>query len=177
MQKTGVFLSLILRHKPEVIGITLDKNGWADVSELINGVNATGRYKLDMPLLEKIVLTNDKQRYSFNSDRTKIRANQGHSIKVDVELKETTPPEILYHGTGMKYVESIRETGLLPKSRLHVHLSTDIETAEYIGKRHGTPHIFKVFSGEMFKQGYVFYLSENNVWLTDNVPVEFIEDN
>ena len=105
MKKTSIFISLILRHKPEVIGITLDAKGWADVNELIDGINATGNYRIDMQMLEEIVRTDNKQRYSFSEDKTKIRANQGHSVQVDVELKEKQPPEFLYHGTGEKYVD------------------------------------------------------------------------
>lgn len=176
MQKTGVFLSLILRHKPEVIGITLDRHGWAKVDELIEGVNHSGKYQLDMAMLEEIVRTDSKQRYSFNEDKMLIRANQGHSIDVDVELKEYVPPEILYHGTGKKYVQSIKNEGLRAKSRLYVHLSKDVETAMCVGVRHGNPHVFEILSGEMSRQGYKFYLSENGVWLTKFVPTQFITD-
>jgi len=176
MKKTSVFISLILRHKPEVIGITLDEHGWADVHELIRGINETNDYSIDMSTLEKIVTTDEKQRYSFNEDKSKIRANQGHSIQVDVELKEAEPPEILYHGTGKKYVDAIRLEGLIPKSRLYVHLSKDVETAIDVGSRHGEPHIFKIQSGAMFRQGFKFWLSENGVWLTKAVPIEYLDD-
>lgn len=123
--ETGKYISLILRHKPQTIVITLDEHGWANVDELIEGVNK--KYPLTMEMLEQIVATNDKQRYSFNVDKTLIRANQGHSIPVDVELEEATPPEYLYHGTGEKFVASIDEQGLIPKSRLYVHLSPDTD--------------------------------------------------
>ena len=113
---TSKFLSLILRHKPEAIGITLDEHGWAEVEALIEGIRKNRPF--DMEMLEEIVRTDNKQRYSFNEDKTLIRANQGHSIPVDVELQEVTPPEFLWHGTGQKYVESIDCTGLIPKSRL-----------------------------------------------------------
>ena len=175
MKKTSVFISLILRHKPDVIGISLDEHGWANVQELINGINKTGKYSIDMPMLEGIVRADNKQRYSFNEDRSKIRANQGHSVNVDVELKEAVPPEILYHGTGEKYVESINAEGLKPKSRLYVHLSKDVETAVTVGSRHGKSVVYTVASGEMYRQGYTFYLSENGVWLTKNVPVDFMK--
>ena len=164
---------MILRHKPEEIGITLDEHGWADVKELIEGVSK--RYPLDMETLEEIVLTDEKQRYSFNEDHTLIRANQGHSIPVDVELKETVPPEILYHGTGEKYVDSIDATGLIPKSRLYVHMSPDTETAFKVGSRHGKPVIYEVLSGQMHKDGYAFYLSVNGVWLTKEVPIKYLD--
>lgn len=175
LKKTSVFISLILRHKPEVIGISLDRHGWASVSELIEGINKTGKYSIDMSMLEEIVRTDNKQRYSFNANKTKIRANQGHSINVDVELKEAVPPDILYHGTGEKYVESINAEGLKPKSRLYVHLSKDIDTAVSVGKRHGKPVVYQISAGEMHRQGYMFYLSENGVWLTKIVPVNFIK--
>ena len=174
LKKTSIFISLILRHKPETIGISLDQHGWANVDELINGINKTDDYHIDMGILEEIVRTDNKQRYSFNEDKTKIRANQGHSVNVDVELKEAEPPEQLFHGTGEKYVASIRKEGLIPKSRLYVHLSKDKETAEKVGARHGKPHIFFVHSGKMFRAGYKFYLSENGVWLTKSVPPEFL---
>ena len=121
------FISLILRHKPETIGISLDEHGWADVEELIAGISKSRKFNMEM--LEEIVRTDNKQRYSFNEDKTLIRANQGHSIPVSVELDEAVPPEILWHGTGEKYVSSIDKQGLLPKSRLYVHLSKDKETA------------------------------------------------
>lgn len=164
---------MILRHKPEVIGITLDEHGWADVAALIEGVNKT--HPLDMEMLEQIVAEDEKQRYSFNEDRTLIRANQGHSVPVDVELEEKEPPEILYHGTGEKYVDSIRQQGLIPKSRLYVHLSSDIPTAVSVGKRHGTPVVYFVKSGDMYRDGYRFFLSVNGVWLTEKVPAVYLE--
>lgn len=139
LKSTSKFISLILRHHPEAVGITLDGHGWADVQELIEGINKDGRHNLTSDLLEEIVRTDEKQRYSYNADYTKIRANQGHSIPVDVELEEKIPPEILYHGTGEKYVESIGREGLLPKSRLYVHLSNNIPTARKVGSRHGRP--------------------------------------
>ncbi len=174
MKKTSVFISLVLRHKPSAAGIELDEHGWAKVDELIKGVNSTGKYTLDMTKLEEIVRTDNKQRYSFNEDKTLIRANQGHSIAVDVELKKCEPPEILYHGTAEKFVDSIMREGLKPKSRLYVHLSLDIETAVKVGSRHGKPFVFAVKSGEMHKNGFEFFLSENGVWLTKSVPTEFI---
>ena len=134
--KLGKFLSLILRHKPETIGITLDKNGWADVKELIEKVKLSERY-IDMEILERIVRENSKKRYSFNEDKTKIRASQGHSIEVELNLKEMTPPKILYHGTATRFLESIKEKGILKMNRQYVHLSMDIETARNVGQRHG----------------------------------------
>ena len=173
LTELGKFIALILRHKPETIGITLDEHGWANVEELIAGINKT--HQIDMDTLEEIVRTDNKGRYSFNEDKTLIRANQGHSIPVNVELPITEPPEYLYHGTGEKYVSSIDEQGLIPKSRLYVHLSPDTATAKTVGSRHGKPVIYKVKSGEMQKDGYTFYLSVNGVWLTKEVPVQYLE--
>lgn len=173
LTKTGKYISLILRHKPEVIGITLDKHGWANVDELINGVNK--KYRLTMEILEEIVATDDKQRYSFNEDKTKIRANQGHSINVDVELEEVKPPEYLWHGTGKKYINSIMENGLVPKSRLYVHLSDKYSTAINVGQRHGDHVVLTVWAGDMYRDGYKFYRSKNGVWLVKYVPVEYFD--
>lgn len=175
LTNTSRFISLILRHKPETIGITLDEHGWADVSELIEGIRKTQAFKFNMEMLEEIVRTDNKQRYSFNEDKTLIRANQGHSIPVDVELQEVLPPEYLWHGSAQKYFQSIREQGLIPKSRLYVHLSGDMETAVNVGKRHGKPVILKVHSGDMAKDGYKFYRAVNGVWLTKQVPVKYLE--
>lgn len=170
---TSKFMSLILRHKPETIGISLDEHGWANVDELIAGIAKT--HKFNMDILEEIVRTDNKQRYSFNEDKTLIRANQGHSIPVDVELDEAEPPAELWHGTGEKYVSSIDKLGLIPKSRLYVHLSKDEETAMNVGKRHGKPVLYKVKAGDMYKDGYKFFLSKNGVWLTKEVPVKYLE--
>lgn len=171
---TSKFISLILRHRPEVIGIKLDEHGWADVKELIEGVNKAGR-ELNREMLEEIVDTDEKQRYSFNEDHSRIRANQGHSIPVDVELEEKTPPELLYHGTGEKYVSSIDRKGLIPGSRLYVHLSPDVETARKVGSRHGRPVIYQVAAAEMAAEGFPFYLSVNGVWLTRLVPARYLK--
>ena len=173
--KESKFLSLILRHKPETIGITLDEHGWADVDALIAGVNRTGNYTLDRTMLEEIVRTDGKQRYSFSEDGTRIRANQGHSVQVDVELAETVPPEYLWHGTAERFAEPILAEGLKPMSRLYVHLSADEETARRVGVRHGKLFLLRVRSGEMARQGHTFWLSRNDVWLTKAVPPEFLE--
>lgn len=167
------YISLILRHKPETIGISLDEHGWADVGELINGINRTQPFNMEM--LARIVAEDEKQRYSFNEDKTLIRANQGHSVPVDVELEELKPPEYLYHGTGEKYTASIDENGLIPKSRLYVHLSSDVETAVKVGNRHGRAVVYRVCTGRMYENGYHFYKSVNGVWLTKKVPAEYIE--
>ena len=167
------FISLILRHKPEVIGISLDDHGWANVDELLAGIRRTR--PIDTEMLEEIVRTDEKQRYTFNEDHARIRANQGHSIQVYVELGEKEPPEYLFHGTGRKYVESIDQTGLIPKSRLYVHLSGDQETAIKVGKRHGEPIVYQVAAGAMARDGHKFWRSANDVWLTKRVPPEYLE--
>ena len=174
IKKLSKFLSLILRHKPKTIGITLDEHGWADVEELLKKMNKTG-HNIDLPLLGRIVAENDKQRFSFSADGKKIRANQGHSIHVDVELKQVEPPDVLYHGTIEKNRESIEKNGLVKGSRLHVHLSKDVETAIMVAaRRKGKNIIYKVSAGEMYKDGFQFYESVNGVWLTDRVPAKYL---
>lgn len=171
--RVSIFISLVLRHKPDAAGIKLDEHGWANVDELISGINETGRV-ITMEMLEEIVATDSKKRYSFSDDKTLIRANQGHSVPVDVELKEQEPPEFLYHGTTDKFLESISENGIKHMSRLYVHLSSNIETAIKVGKRHGNPIVLKVRSGDMAKDGIKFYLSENGVWLTKYVDSKYV---
>lgn len=173
LKDVSKYMSLILRHKPDAIGITLDEHGWANVDELISGIAKDNEF--NMEILEEIVRTDEKQRYSFNEDKTLIRANQGHSIPVDVELEELVPPEILWHGTGEKYVTSIDKQGLIPKSRLYVHLSKDEETAINVGSRHGKPVIYLVSAKKMYEDGYKFYRSVNGVWLTKGVPLQYLQ--
>ena len=169
------FLSLILRHNPAVIGITLDSHGWADIDELLAGMNKTGRPPVTLEDIKEVVATNDKQRFAFNDDYTKIRANQGHSVQVDVELKEMLPPDILYHGTPAKFVQMIMKEGLKPQGRLYVHLSGDTETATKVGSRRGSPVVLSINTKKMHEDGFKFYLSENGVWLTDRVPAEYLK--
>ena len=171
----GKFISMILRHRPEVIGITLDEHGWADVGDLISGIRNAGHPDFCLSDLEEIVETNNKQRYSFSADKALIRANQGHSIPVDVELPVVSPPEILWHGTGEKFVPSILQQGILRMNRLYVHLSPDRDTATNVGRRHGKPVLLRVNARQMEKDGYQFYLSVNGVWLTKEVPVKYFE--
>lgn len=171
--KISKLIALVLRHKPETLGITLDSHGWASTKDLVEKIN--NQTKFTMKDLEEIVRDDDKQRYSFNSDKTKIRANQGHSIKVDVELERATPPDILYHGTATKYVGSIRASGILKRNRNHVHLSEKYETAVMVGERHGTPSVIIVDAKKMHDDGFTFYRSANGVWLTDYVPNKYIE--
>lgn len=172
--KTSKFISLILRHNPGVIGINIDSHGWADVDKLITGIEKAG-HKINMDILEEIVRTDEKGRYSFNEDKTLIRANQGHSINVDVGLEEKEPPEFLYHGTADRFLPDILKEGLKPMGRLYVHLSRDEETAVKVGKRHGKPVVLKIHSRQMYNEGIKFYLSENNVWLVKNVESRYIE--
>lgn len=174
LDKLSVFISLVLRHKPEAANIILDEHGWADVEELLAGINNSGR-EIDMDILDEIVRTDNKQRCSFNDDRTLVRANQGHSIPVDVELKEQEPPEFLYHGTATRFLDRIETEGLKPMSRLYVHLSKNIKTALKVGKRHGNPTVLKIYSRNMYNDGYKFYLSVNGVWLTKKVEIKYIE--
>ena len=173
LTKTSRFIAFILRHKPESIGITLDEHGWARVSELIDGISKT--HPISFEMLEEIVATDDKGRYSFNEDKTLIRANQGHSVQVDVGLKKISPPSVLYHGTGEKYISSIEEIGLIPKTRLYVHLSSDYDTAVKVGSRHGSPVVYTVDTESMLEDGYTFYVSENGVFLVDAVPSKYIK--
>ena len=170
--KLGRFLSLVLRHDPHAAGITLDEHGWADVNELLAGVNRTGR-KIDRVTLERIVRENNKQRYSFNGDHTKIRANQGHSVQVDVELKETRPPKYLYHGTATRFYPAIQGEGIRKMSRQFVHLSGDFETAMAVGRRHGSPMVITIDAAAMARDGVTFYRSENGVWLCEHVEPKY----
>ena len=173
--KLGRFISLILRHKPETKDLKLDKNGWADTKELIEKISKSGR-EIDFKTLERIVNENNKKRYSFNETKTKIRAVQGHSIKVNLELKEVVPPAILYHGTAFKNLENIKKQGIKKMNRQHVHLSADVETAKNVATRHSGKYIIlEIDTVTMLKENYKFYLSENKVWLTDFVPSKFIK--
>lgn len=167
--KISRFISLILRHKPEIIGAKLDIEGWCDVDALLKGCN------ISFAELEKIVKDDDKGRYSFNENKTKIRANQGHSVIVDLKLKQLDPPKILYHGTSQKHLNSILETGINKATRHHVHLTDDYETAINVGaRRKGTTIVCVIDSDKMKQDGCNFYLSDNNVWLCDYVPNKYI---
>ncbi|MFC7443197.1 RNA 2'-phosphotransferase [Laceyella putida] len=173
--KRSKFLSKVLRHKPETIGIRLDKNGWVGVEELLNACRKHG-VLLDRETLERIVETNDKRRFSFSEDGQNIRANQGHSVPIDLNLEPMEPPERLYHGTAGRYLPSIREKGLVKGKRHHVHLSADPVTARQVGKRHGKPAILQIMAREMHQDGYAFFRSANGVWLTEHVPVRYLKE-
>lgn len=173
IKKKSKFLSLVLRHKPEKIGITLDKAGWVSVRDLLSALNKYGK-KMTMEELQEVVQNNDKKRFSFSEDGRKIRANQGHSVNVELGYIEKEPPNVLFHGTVSKYLDSIFVSGLNKMQRHHVHLSKDIETATKVGSRRGKPVILVVDSKSMFERGHKFYLSDNGVWLTDHVPALYI---
>lgn len=173
INNTSKLLSLVLRHEPSYLGIELDEEGWTDIDFLINKIQQKGT-KIDFESLSNIVETNNKKRFAFNEDLTKIRANQGHSVEVNLNYESIIPPEILFHGTASRFSDSIKETGLIKQSRLHVHLSSNEETANKVGQRHGKPIILKIKAFEMAENGFVFHLSENNVWLTDNIPTDYI---
>lgn len=175
IKKASKFLSLILRHKPETIGLQLDTEGWVLVKDLLRGMHSKGWESFTFADLEEVVATNNKKRFSFNQSKTKIRANQGHSIKVNLGLIPTEPPDILYHGTVQKFIDSIKEEGLQRRNRQHVHLSKDTATAKNVGSRRGKPVILCVDSKRMYQDGYQFFLSDNGVWLSNSVPSEYID--
>jgi putative RNA 2'-phosphotransferase len=162
-----------MRHRPDKIGLTLDAQGWADVDELLVKMQQRGT-QLTRPLLNEIVAQDDKQRYAFNADGTRIRANQGHSIKIDLRLEPLTPPEYLYHGTATRFLASIQQHGLLRGKRDYVHLSSDKETARKVGARHGEAVVLVVNAGEMHAAGLRFHRSANGVWLIDHVPPAYL---
>lgn len=172
--KISKYLSKHLRHTPDRLGLTLSPGGWVSVDDLLAAC-AARQFSLTRSELEKVVASNDKQRFSFDATGTLIRANQGHSVEVDLQLEAQIPPHILYHGTGETSVNSILQTGLLKMSRHHVHLSSDIEIAQKVGMRHGRPIIFAVDAAVMYQAGFVFYCSENGVWLVDAVPTTYLK--
>ena len=168
------FLSLVLRHQPETIGIQLDQNGWTDAAELIEKANNYG-IKFDREILNHIVATNSKKRFAFNDTFDKVRASQGHSVEIKLGYSNQKPPEILFHGTGEKSVQLILDTGLEKRGRQHVHLSSEFETAVKVGQRHGKPFVFKVLAEQMYNDNFQFFISDNGVWLTDNVPEKYLK--
>ncbi|WP_199331196.1 MULTISPECIES: RNA 2'-phosphotransferase [unclassified Calothrix] len=172
--KISKFLSKYLRHQPESLGIKLESGGWVNVQELLAAC-AKHQFPITLQELQEVVANNDKKRFSFDSTGTLIRANQGHSVEVDLQLEPLTPPNVLYHGTGHKSVESIMQTGIAKMSRHHVHLSADIATAKTVGARHGRPVVFAIDAASMYQAGYQFYCSDNGVWLVDNVPPEYLQ--
>ena len=173
MVKTSKFLSLVLRHRPDKIGIELDEAGWVDVDLLLAAIHRSGR-TLSRQQLESVVEENDKQRFAFNHDRRRIRANQGHSVEIELDHAPAQPPGELFHGTPQQVLQSIRATGLNKMSRHHVHLHADRSVADAVGRRRGQPVILTIRSGQMHQAGYIFRVTPNNVWLVDSVPPEFI---
>ena len=172
MRRTSKFLSLVLRHKPEVIGIVLDEAGWTSVDDLLAKCQA--HHPVTMSTLQTLVKTNDKKRFEFSVDGTMIRASQGHSVDVTLGYETLRPPDILYHGTASKNLESILEHGLQKKQRHHVHLSDDVKVARSVGMRYGKPVVLEILSGTMANCGIKFYRSTNGVWLTESVAPEYI---
>lgn len=169
----SVFLSLVLRHKPEVIGLSLDDEGYLEVDKLIKGVNESGR-KIDMKMLSELVDTDNKKRYSFNDDKSKIRASQGHSIPVNLSLTKGKPTGRLFHGTTEKFKDSIDSKGLLKGNREYVHLSDDLETALQVGSRRGNPIVYLVDHEQLLADGYTLWVAENNVWLSNDIPAKYL---
>jgi putative RNA 2'-phosphotransferase len=172
--KISKFLSLVLRHKPEEIGLTLEDGGWVRVEKLIKACADYGK-SFTLAELREVVETNDKKRFSFDADGARIRANQGHSVEVEIGFEESVPPAALYHGTAEKNLGVIFAEGLKKMARHHVHLSADTETARKVGARYGKPVILRVDTAKMLGTGSKFYVSANGVWLTDSVPAEFLE--
>ena len=168
------FLSLVLRHQPEKFGLTLSEEGWVSVAELLPALEAHG-LSVTLPELRDVVAANDKQRFSFSADETLIRANQGHSVQVTLGYEPASPPAILYHGTAERFLSSIKQQGLLKGQRHDVHLSEKQETATAVGSRYGRAVVLKIASERMNKDGHLFFRSANGVWLTEHVPVEYIE--
>ncbi|WP_192562727.1 RNA 2'-phosphotransferase [Pseudomonas gozinkensis] len=174
LDETSKFLSFVLRHEPQAIGLTLDSEGWTNIDALIDGAARDGR-TLDRTLIENVVASSDKKRFSISADGQSIRAVQGHSTKsVELQFEEKQPPETLYHGTATRFMDSINEQGLIPGSRHHVHLSQETATASAVGQRYGTVVILQVAARQMQEQGFRFYQAENGVWLTERVPVRYI---
>jgi putative RNA 2'-phosphotransferase len=169
--KTSKFLSLVLRHQPDAVGLVLDEGGWVDVDELIAACAARGR-RMTRADLDHVVATNNKKRFAYSADGRRIRASQGHSVTVELGLEAAEPPEVLYHGTATATLPLILREGLRPMSRQDVHLSADVETARRVGSRHGRPVVLVVEAAALAAAGHEFRLSANGVWLTDAVPPE-----
>lgn len=171
--KISKYLSKHLRHAPERLGLTLAPGGWVGVDELLSAC-AAHQFSFTRAELEEVVASSDKQRFSFDETKTRIRANQGHSVEVDLQLEPQTPPDVLYHGTGEQSVPAILRSGLLKMSRHHVHLSRESETARKVGMRHGRPTILAIDAAAMYQAGFTFYCSDNGVWLVDEVPPQYL---
>lgn len=177
--KLSKFISLVLRHKPEKIGIVLDKNGWVNVDELIRSINGykNNSFNLNRDILKEIVEENNKKRFEYKGEGKdlQIRARQGHSVKIDLGYKFSIPPAFLYHGTASRFVDSILKSGIDKRNRHHVHLSKDYEMAISVGSRHGDPYVLKINCKKMVQDGYDFFKTDNDVWLVEGIPAEYIE--
>lgn len=167
------YMSLVLRHQPELIGLKPDEAGWVQTEDLLRNMNRAGR-RCNREQLEEVVATNDKQRFEFNADKTQIRASQGHSINVELGYEPSEPPDALVHGTPSKFVDLIRASGLKKQSRHHVHLHEDDAVASEVGNRRGRPVLLRIDAKAMFEAGHEFFVTPNKVWLTEHVPPEFI---
>ena len=172
--KVSKFLSLVLRHDPGRIQAFMDRNGWVKVDELVQKTHRYGGLPLTREIIKQVVENDLKKRFSFSEDGSKIRANQGHSLDVDVELEKTEPPHMLYHGTAFRNLWSIFKEGIKPMSRQYVHLSYDRDIALETGKRHGKPVVLSINTQKMYEDKFIFYLSENNVWLTKEIPIKYV---
>jgi putative RNA 2'-phosphotransferase len=172
--KTSKYLSLVLRHEPELVGLKLDEAGWVAVEALLHAMNQHG-VPLTSALLQHIVATSDKKRFAVSEDGLRIRANQGHSVEVDLQYEPKVPPALLYHGTATRFLDSIRQNGLLRMERHDVHLAAETKVTLQVGGRHGKPVLLVIRAGEMHKAGHVFRRSANGVWLVNHVPPQFIE--
>lgn len=172
LKKISKYLSFILRHQPDSIGLELSDEGWADIKELIG---KTRKYKLTRELINTVVENNDKKRFLISEDGERIKANQGHSIEVKLKLEPVTPPDVLLHGTAERFLESILKEGLIKQRRHHVHLSETQKTALSVGSRYGKPVLLKVDSKKMHEDGFDFFKTENDVWLVDRVPAIYLE--
>ena len=172
--RTSKFLSLVLRHEPERVGLKLGEAGWVGVDEFLKAVNSHG-VSLTLDQLKHIVATSDKKRFAFSEDGLRIRASQGHSLEVDLQYAPLTPPETLYHGTAVRFLDSIRQQGLQKMERHDVHLSAETTLTLQVGGRHGKPVLLTIRAGDMHRAGFVFRCSANGVWLVDHVPPQFIE--
>lgn len=170
---TSKFLSLVLRHKPEEIGLSLNEEGWAQVDELLESMREKG-FNLSFGDLKHLVDTNDKKRFAFSGDQKMIRAAQGHSLSLNIKFNQATPPQVLYHGTAERNIPSIMQKGLIKGERHHVHLSSNPETAKSVGGRYGKPVVLIVDAKSMARDGHIFYLSENGVWLTEAAPAQYL---
>ena len=172
-KRTSKLLSLVLRHKPETINVELDSQGWIDIDVLLEAL-AANNHKISRDQLSEVVRENDKQRFAIEGNR--IRANQGHSISVELGLREQPPPDVLYHGTATRFLDAILKEGLKRMNRQHVHLSADLTTASKVGVRHGKLVILEVDTHAMANDGHSFYISANGVWLTDHVPPDYLTE-